>query len=87
MLTAFLNRLRGLLSRRKDRPQGMSRPETPVNAQTKNAGQYKVDDFMDRKSQSMQDSQGVSDFSGSSYNGPGNVDREKRHSNMNQRNF
>lgn len=36
---------------------------------------------------SMKSSQGKSDFSGSSYNGPGNVDREKRNSNMSQRNF
>lgn len=40
-----------------------------------------------RSKQSMKDSQGVSDFSGSSYNGPGNVDREKTNSNMGQRNF
>ena len=44
-------------------------------------------DFIKSKNQSMKDSQGVSDFSGSSYNGPGNVDREKRNSNMSQRNF
>ena len=40
-----------------------------------------------RTEQSMKDSQGISDFSGSSYNGPGNVDREKTNSNMSQRNF
>jgi hypothetical protein len=44
-------------------------------------------DFIDRKMQSMNDSQGPSDFSGSAYNGPGNVDREKTNSNMGQRNF
>lgn len=41
----------------------------------------------DSKQQSMKDSQGKSDFSGSGYNGPGNVDREKTNSNMGQRNF
>jgi hypothetical protein len=47
----------------------------------------KENDFITRKNQSMNDSQGVSDFSGSAYNGPGNVDREKTNSNMSQRNF
>ncbi len=46
-----------------------------------------VNDFIDKKMQSMKDSQGESDFSGSSYNGPGNVDREKTHSNMGHRNY
>lgn len=45
------------------------------------------DQMIDRKNQSMQDSQGKSDFSGSAYNGPGNVDHEKTNSNMGQRNF
>lgn len=44
-------------------------------------------EFIAKKNQSMKDSQGVSDFSGSGYNGPGNVDREKTNSNMSQRNF
>lgn len=44
-------------------------------------------ELLARNSQSMKDSQGVSDFSGSGYNGPGNVDREKTNSNMSQRNF
>lgn len=39
------------------------------------------------RQQSLKSSQGTSDFSGSSYNGPGNVDHEKRNSNMSQRNF
>lgn len=43
--------------------------------------------FIEQKMQSMKDSQGNSDFSGSGYNGPGNVDHEKRNSNMAQRNF
>lgn len=41
----------------------------------------------DARQQSLRSSQEKTDFSGSSYNGPGNVDREKRHSNMSQRNF
>lgn len=45
------------------------------------------DEFIRSKEQSMKDSQGVSDFSGSAYNGPGNVDREKVNSNMSQRNY
>ncbi len=45
-------------------------------------------DFIEAKrQQSLKDSQGVSDFSGSGYNGPGTVDREKTNSNMAQRNF
>ncbi|HXH29273.1 MAG TPA: hypothetical protein VNJ01_00510 [Bacteriovoracaceae bacterium] len=44
-------------------------------------------EFIDKKKQSLKDSQGVSDFSGSGYNGPGNVDREKTNSNMSQRNL
>ena len=55
------------------------KPEQPIND-----GQ---NDFIKSKNQSMKDSQGVSDFSGSAYNGPGNVDKEKRNSNMSQRNF
>ncbi len=50
-------------------------------------GKRKTNDLIDKKNQSMSDSLGVSDFSGSSYNGPGNVDREKTNSNMSQRNF
>lgn len=34
-------------------------------------------DFINSKLQSMKDSQGTSDFSGSGYNGPGNVDHGK----------
>ncbi|MBA2405381.1 MAG: hypothetical protein H0V66_11465, partial [Bdellovibrionales bacterium] len=59
----------------------------PKNNLKKDSSNKKVNDFIDRKNQSMQDSQGKSDFSGSGYNGPGNVDREKRNSNMGQRNF
>jgi len=44
-------------------------------------------DLIARKNESMKDSQGKSGFSGSGYNGPGNVDAEKRNSNMGQRNF
>jgi hypothetical protein len=46
-----------------------------------------VSDFITHKMQSMKHSQGKSDFSGSSYNGPGNVDREKVNSNMAHRNY
>ena len=46
-----------------------------------------TNDFIRKKMQSMKDSQGTSDFSGSSYNGPGNVDREKVNSNMGHRNY
>lgn len=46
-----------------------------------------TDDLITRKTQSMENSQGTNDFSGSAYNGPGNVDHEKRNSNMSQRNF
>ena len=41
----------------------------------------------DSRQESLKSSQGVSDFTGSGYNGPGNVDREKRNSNMSQRNY
>lgn len=48
---------------------------------------FHVNDFIDQKMQSMKHSQGKSDFSGSSYNGPGNVDHEKTNSNMSHRNY
>ena len=44
-------------------------------------------DGEDRKTQSMLHSQGTSNFSGSAYNGPGNVNHEKIISNKGQRNF
>jgi hypothetical protein len=46
-----------------------------------------VNDFINQKMQSMKHSQGKANFSGSSYNGPGNVDREKIDSNMAHRNY
>jgi len=46
-----------------------------------------VNEFINKKMESMKHSQGKSDFSGSGYNGPGNVDREKVDSNMAHRNY
>jgi hypothetical protein len=40
-----------------------------------------------KKQKSLEDSQGVSDFSGGSNNAPADVDRKTRNSNMNQTNF
>lgn len=40
-----------------------------------------------KKQKSMEDSQGVSDFSGTGVNAPGEVDHKTRDSNMNQKNF
>ncbi len=53
----------------------------------KNLQDKPKNDFIKSKMQAMKDSQGKGDFSGSSYNGPGNVDHEKTYSNMSQRNF
>lgn len=39
------------------------------------------------RDQSMRDSQGEADHSGSGYHGPGNIDREKVNSNMARRNY
>ncbi len=57
--------------------------------QIKNSFAKKDSGFVgeEARQQSMNSSQGKSDFSGSSYNGPGNVDHEKQHSNKTQRNF
>lgn len=58
-----------------------------ANARSEGPQEKVSDDFIKRKKQSLSDSQGVDDFSGSSYKAPGNVDHEKTHSNMSQRNF
>jgi hypothetical protein len=44
-----------------------------------------MNDQIARRMQAEKDSQGVSGFSGSAYNGPGNVDHAKIRSNKNQR--
>lgn len=70
--------------------ENMSNPNTNLQKnliQKNNNKNIENDPALARKQQSMQDSQGKNDFSGSGYNGPGNVDHEKRNSNMSQRNF
>lgn len=87
MLMALFNKVRSIFKTNHKSliPENNMKPQ--ANFLEKDKTTKKVNDFIDRKKQSMQDSQGTSDFSGSGYNGPGNVDREKRNSNMSQRNF
>ena len=86
MLKSFLNKVWSFFGTSKE-----SKREESAHLRKKflknDNGKHPVNDSMDRKNQSMKDSQGVSDFSGSGYNGPGNVDHEKRDTNMGQRNF
>lgn len=77
MKSAIMDKLKGFLSNKKS-----SKKIKPSNKNNNTSS-----DFIEKKNQSLKDSQGVSDFSGSGYNGPGNVDREKTNSNMSQRNF
>lgn len=87
MLEDFLNRIFRYLSSRNKTIQPDNHIKLQKKFSKKEDGTKKVNDYNDRKMQSMADSQGINDFSGSSYNGPGNVDHEKRNSNMSQRNF
>lgn len=87
MLSAFLNRVFSFLTSNKKSTEHNGRVKLQEKFMKKNNENNKVSDFIDHKNQAMEDSQGTSDFSGSAYNGPGNVDHEKRNSNMGQRNF
>jgi hypothetical protein len=80
------NRKTSNQSPEKSQPKDSAREKLQENFLLKDQP-TKQDDYINKKNQSMSDSQGVSDFSGSGYNGPGNVDREKTNSNMGQRNF
>lgn len=80
----LLEKLKSLF---KDNFSKQARENLQKNFLKKDDSEKLNDKNLSRKNQSMLDSQGVSDFSGSGYNGPGNVDREKRNSNMSQRNF
>lgn len=60
-----------------------SAPNEFIKEKMKEAGKNNLK----REQESMEDSQGVADFSGSGVNAPGNVDHKKRDSNMNQKNF
>jgi hypothetical protein len=71
----------------KKEEKEIARKNMKENFLNDHAKQPKMEDFIDRKKQSMLDSQGVSDFTGSGYHGPGSIDREKRNSNMNQTNY
>ncbi len=75
------------IKEQKVKRQDLKRENLKKNFLQKDLSQEISAEPVDQTNQSMKDSQGVSDFSGSSYNGPGNVDREKTNSNMGQRNF
>lgn len=87
MLGDFFNKVFKFLGSYKRPAQNDESTKLQKKFLKKEDGISKANDFIERKMQSMSDSQGASDFSGSSYNGPGNVDHEKRNSNMSQRNF
>jgi hypothetical protein len=84
---AFLNRVLALFTTDPMESKVKKSSSSPQKFNQKDKGSKTQENFIDRKNQSFKDSQGNSDFSGSAYNGPGNVDHEKRNSNMNQRNF
>lgn len=84
----ILNKMKSFFNNFKEHSNTAARENLQKNFLKKeNSLKNESNDFMKKKNQSMSDSQGVSDFSGSGYNGPGNVDREKVNSNMSQRNF
>lgn len=86
-LVAIYKFLKQEIEDQKVKRQNLKRENLKNNYLQGNFSQKVREESIDQTHQSMKDSQGVSDFSGSSYNGPGNVDREKTNSNMGQRNF
>jgi len=88
MFTRILNFINSFLSPDEEKEKkDVARKNMQKNYLNDHAEQPKMDDFIESKNQSMLDKQGVTDFKGSSYHGLGNVDREKRNSNMNQTNY
>lgn len=83
----FYKFLKEEIKNQKTRRQDVKRENLKKNFLKEKRSEENIEGPINRTKQSMKDSQGVSDFSGSSYNGPGNVDREKTNSNMGQRNF
>ena len=88
MFSGIIKLVRSLLSSGKEENvSDEARLRMQKNFVNKNEDGPVSEDFIESKMQSMKDSQGESDFSGASVNGPGNVARETRNSNMSQRNF
>jgi len=87
MISGILKLVRTLLSSGKKTISDEARLRMQKNFVNKNSEDHVSDDFINSKMQSMKDSQGHADFSGSSINGPGKAKRETRNSNMGQRNF
>ena len=83
----FYKFLKEEIESQKLRRQDVKRENLKKNLLQEDTSRENLEEPISRTEQSMKDSQGISDFSGSSYNGPGNVDREKTNSNMGQRNF
>lgn len=83
----FYQFLKEEIESQKLRRKDVKRENLKKNFFQKDTSRENLEESINRTEQSMKDSQGISDFSGSSYNGPGNVDKEKTNSNMSQRNF
>lgn len=71
------------MSKTSKTKNAQSKPNEFIKDKMKNSGKNATS----KKQKSMEDSQGVSDFSGTANNAPGDVDRKTRNSNMNQTNF
>lgn len=93
MKVDFINKLLSLFKKPKIEAQKKGKSAVSPDVLQKNFLKQEnkhspdFEEDMSRRKHSMIDSQGVSDFSGSGYNGPGNVDREKINSNMGHRNY
>lgn len=79
-ILSFADRVTSERVQKKPDVRKFVKPESDPHAEKTFLGE-------DARQESLSHSQGKSDFSGSGYNGPGNVDREKRNSNMSQRNY
>lgn len=84
-LLSYANRLAGDYNRKHEKPKSFGTMVKETSDFIKEKKQKQFDEAA--RQQSLRNSQGKNDWTGSGYNGPGNVDREKRNSNMAMRNF
>lgn len=75
MALTFADHLAGEYNRKHFGPRKPKGTPSKLPEKFKNASEEFIENA---RQQSMKDSQGVSDYSGSSYNGPGKPDWEKR---------
>lgn len=85
MFKSIVKRLKKVLNARPDKE--VLRENLKKNFIPKEESSKIGEDIISHKQQSMKDSQGISDFSGSGYNGPGNVDHSKKTSNKPHHDF